>query len=106
MQRRLAGQQVESAADEMARLDFAQQRADAGVAGQGLENELDRAAAGQAEASRFVRGYAIGHGLAARLVHAQAPCAVDDVVFDAPTGHRPDDETIVADGEHRALRPG
>ena len=105
MQRRVAGEQVEPAANEMARLDFAQQRAYPGVPGQGLEHELNGAPTGQSKAAGFVRGHAVGHGLARRLRHAQAPRAVDDVVFDAAAGHRADDEAVIADREHRAFGP-
>ena len=60
----------------MARLDFAEQRAYAGFAGERLGDELDRAAARQAEAPRLVGGDAIGDDLAARRLLPFAPRAI------------------------------
>ena len=103
MQRRVAGQEVEPARDQVPGLDLAQQRAHARFARQRLEHELDRAAARQPEAPCLVRRHAVGHRLGARLRHAEPARAVDDVVLDAAARDRADDEPVVAHREHRAF---
>jgi hypothetical protein len=60
---------------------------------------------GKPEAARLVGRYTIGDRLAARLLHAQASRAVDQVILDTAAGYRADDETIVANSQHRTFGP-
>ena len=105
MQRGIAGHEVEAARDQVPRLDLAQQRPHPRFARQRLQHELDRAAARQAEPARLVRRHAVRNRLGARLRHAEPARAVHDVVLDAATGHRPRDEPVVADRQHRPFGP-
>ncbi|ASL75023.1 hypothetical protein BC350_16450 [Ralstonia pseudosolanacearum] len=103
---RCTARHVERARHQLAGFHGMQQGVDPAGGGERLQHQLQRAAAGQAEAVRLFRADAVFHGLGPGLVQAFAPHAVDQVVFDAAAGNRADHHAVVTQRQHRALGPG
>jgi hypothetical protein len=95
---------VERARDQPAAFHGCKQFGNAAVHRQRLGHEFDRAAAGQAEAMRFLGADAVFHRFRARGPDAFAMHAIDDVVLDAAARYRADHEAVVTHRQHGAFR--
>jgi hypothetical protein len=100
-----AGLQIQPAQRVPSRADAVEKFAEPGARPERLEDELDRAAAGQAEAERLVGGDAVLHALGPLGRHLAAAHLVDEVVLDAAAGDRADHQSVVAHQHVRADRP-
>jgi hypothetical protein len=109
VQRDVAGGQVYAAAYQGAREQLRGQLLQRGGIGVEFQHQLERAAAGQAEAMGLIGGHAIGHdprrlAPAACMVHllAQARVALQQVVLDAAARHRTHGLAVFAQRHHGA----
>src|SRR6185436_376244 len=84
--------------------DLLEQLADPRVVRQRLDNELQRAAARQAPARRFLVGHAVGEELGFLRRRETRLHLLDEIVLDAAARDRADDLAVVADRDHRADR--
>src|SRR5438309_6408002 len=71
------------------------------MVGQGLQDKLQRSAAGQSPARRLLVGDAIGDQLGLGRGDHPGLDLVDQIVLDAAARHRADHLTVVADRYHR-----
>ena len=100
-----AGRHVERAGDELTGFHGAQQGVDSAGSVQRLQHELQRATARQPKAMRFFSADAVFDGFGLGVMQAFAAHAVDEVVFNAAARDRADDDTVIAQREHRAFGP-
>jgi hypothetical protein len=104
LQRHRAARQVQHAAHHLAARQRGEQLGQAGGRGHRLEHQLQRAAAGQAEALRLLGADAVLHHLG-RVERERAVAHLgDEVVLDAAAGDRAGDAAVVAHRHRRAHR--
>src|SRR5690349_17370358 len=101
----LARIHVEEARGKLVTLDDPEELFQPGFRGHGLENDLQRTAAGQSIARRLLLGYAVGGDFGFRCGERLALYLVDEVVLDAAPGNRAHHLAVVADDQHRAHGP-
>ena len=99
-----AGGEVEAARQQFVTVQALQQFGDGAGAREWFDGQLNGAAAGQAEAVRFVGGDAVADQLRGAACDAVLAHALDQVVLDAAAGDGSDYAAIVADGQQRADR--
>ncbi len=97
---------VERARHQLAALHGFQQFVKVAGGAERLGHQFDGAAAGQAEAVRFLGADAVLDGFGVRAGNAFAPYPVDEVVLDAAARDRAHHQAVVAHRQHRAFGPG
>mmetsp|Transcript_49005 Transcript_49005/g.115084 ORF Transcript_49005/g.115084 Transcript_49005/m.115084 type:complete len:415 (-) Transcript_49005:1265-2509(-) len=104
-QRHHAGGQVQAAADPFTAAQACEQFVERRLWAERFKHQLQRAAAGQAEAAGLFRAHAVAQQLRPGECQAACPQLGDEVVLDATARHRAGDQPVLPNGHQRAHRP-